>query len=160
MILGGMEVGLNSLNIRSETCGRSLIGLVVWILLKCWFVSYNLFYVFIFNVTNIWIKVFKNAPSKICGRQPLKNFKWYGLLSCIPQILLGPFLNTFNHMKLKSYICIQTEKSVARSLKFQWSLLTQFSLIFHFYTLWKRQRTFGFPMFSGGKEKKHWAKIG
>ena len=127
---------------------------------KCWFVSYNLFYVFIFNVTNIWIKVFKNGPSKICGRQPLKNFKWYGLLSCIPQILLGPFLNTFNHMKLRSYICIQTEKSVARSLKFQWSLLTQFSLIFHFYTLWKRQRTFGFPMFSGGKEKKHWAKIG
>ena len=23
--------------------------------------------------------VFKNGPSKICGRQPLKNLKWYGL---------------------------------------------------------------------------------
>ena len=24
---------------------------------------------------NIWVKVFKNGPSKICGRQPLKNLK-------------------------------------------------------------------------------------
>ena len=22
-----------------------------------------------------WVKVFKNGPSKICGRQPLKRFK-------------------------------------------------------------------------------------
>ena len=28
---------------------------------------------------HIWDKVFKNGPSKICGRQPLKNLK-YGLL--------------------------------------------------------------------------------
>ena len=28
----------------------------------------------------IYDKVLKNAPSKICGRQPLKNFKGYGLL--------------------------------------------------------------------------------
>ena len=27
-----------------------------------------------------WGKVFKNGPSKICGRQPLKNLKGYGLL--------------------------------------------------------------------------------
>ena len=27
----------------------------------------------------IWNKVFKNGPSKICGRQPLKNLKGYGL---------------------------------------------------------------------------------
>ena len=27
----------------------------------------------------IWVKVFKNEPSKICGKQPLKNVKWYGL---------------------------------------------------------------------------------
>ena len=25
---------------------------------------------------NIWAKVFKNGPSKICGRQPLKKFTW------------------------------------------------------------------------------------
>ena len=28
----------------------------------------------------IWDKVFKNGPSKICGGQPLKNLKGYGLL--------------------------------------------------------------------------------
>ena len=27
-----------------------------------------------------WDKVFKNGPSKICERQPLKNLKGYGLL--------------------------------------------------------------------------------
>ena len=27
-----------------------------------------------------WDKVFKNGPSKICGRQPLENLKWYDLL--------------------------------------------------------------------------------
>ena len=26
--------------------------------------------------SNKWNKVFKNGPSKICGRQPLKNLKW------------------------------------------------------------------------------------
>ena len=28
----------------------------------------------------IWVKVFQDGPSEICGRQPLKNLKWYGLL--------------------------------------------------------------------------------
>ena len=53
--------------------------------------------------TNLRDKVFKNGPSEICGRQPLKNLKWYGLLKqtiphfkffkgYLPQILLGPFL--------------------------------------------------------------------
>ena len=30
--------------------------------------------------SDIWDKVFKSGPSKICGRQPLKNLKGYGLL--------------------------------------------------------------------------------
>ena len=30
---------------------------------------------------NIWDKVIKSGPSKICGRQPLKNLKEYGLLN-------------------------------------------------------------------------------
>ena len=29
----------------------------------------------------IWDNVFKNEPSKICGRQPLKKLKWYGLFN-------------------------------------------------------------------------------
>ena len=30
--------------------------------------------------SSIWVEVFKNGPSKICGRQALKKLKWYGLL--------------------------------------------------------------------------------
>ena len=26
---------------------------------------------------NLWNAAFKNGPSKICGRQPLKNFTWF-----------------------------------------------------------------------------------
>ena len=29
------------------------------------------------NFMDIWVKVFKNGPSKICGRQPLKNLNPY-----------------------------------------------------------------------------------
>ena len=57
---------------------------------------------------NIWVKVFKNGSSKSYCRQPLKNLKWYGLpcynitwiyfKCCLPQILLGPFLNTLTHI--------------------------------------------------------------
>ena len=47
----------------------------------------------------ILVKIFKNRPRKVCGRQPLKNLKWYGLL-CLPQILVGPFLNILTNMCL------------------------------------------------------------
>ena len=51
-------------------------------------------------------KVFKNGPDKICGRQSLKNLKWYSLFkqttsddiatkcACLPQSFPGLFLNT------------------------------------------------------------------
>ena len=35
-----------------------------------------------------WDKVFNNRPTKICGRQPLKNFKGYGLLNHTSERLL------------------------------------------------------------------------
>ena len=54
-------------------------------------------------------KVFKNGPSVICGRQPLKNLKGCGLLqvdhnpsklvkAVFHKISVGPFLNTLSHM--------------------------------------------------------------
>ena len=54
----------------------------------------------------IWFKVFRNWPSKICGLEPLKiwsdmvwsrpyQFKFFK--RCLPQILLGPFLNILTH---------------------------------------------------------------
>ena len=37
------------------------------------------------SFTYIWVTVFKDGPRKLCGRQPLKNLKWYGLrLSRLP----------------------------------------------------------------------------
>ena len=57
---------------------------------------------------NKWVKAFKNGPSKICGRQPLKNLKWLVCLGksyhfklfkgCLPQILLDTFLNTLTQI--------------------------------------------------------------
>ena len=56
----------------------------------------------------VWGKVFKNAPSKTCGRQPLRNLKWYSppqqtksltiFKGRLPQILLGSFLNTLPNL--------------------------------------------------------------
>ena len=44
----------------------------------------------------MWDKVFKNRPSKVCRRQnKVKFFK-----GCLPQILLGPRLNTLSHIEL------------------------------------------------------------
>ena len=38
-------------------------------------------YISIHNFT--WVKGFKNGPTKICWRHPLKYLKWYGLLKQI-----------------------------------------------------------------------------
>ena len=61
----------------------------------------------------IWDKVFKNGPSKIRGRQPVLGrvypFKFFK--GCLPQILLGPLLNTFSH------ICYISQNSVSFSHK-------------------------------------------
>ena len=40
-----------------------------------------------------WVKVFKNRPSKICGRQPLENLEWFGL----PNLTTSNFLKTVFH---------------------------------------------------------------
>ena len=45
--------------------------------------------------THNWDKVFKNEPSKTCGRQPLKNLKGYGLLDHIPSNFLKAAFHKF-----------------------------------------------------------------
>ena len=47
-----------------------------------------------------WDNVLKDGPSKICGRQPLRNLKWKFKFfkGCLPQILLGPLLNILSQM--------------------------------------------------------------
>ena len=36
----------------------------------------------------IWDKVFKNRPSKMCGRQPLKNLTWFILEYFVPYVTM------------------------------------------------------------------------
>ena len=45
----------------------------------------------------IWDKVFKNEPSKICGRQPLKDLKQYGLLK--------QSLESFSRLSSTNFTC-------------------------------------------------------
>ena len=76
---------------------------------KGWFIFNKLFNLTMdmihLKACYIWVKVFRNGASKICGRQPLKTFKWsrpYHMKffkGCLPQILLGPFLNTLTHIE-------------------------------------------------------------
>ena len=47
------------------------------------------------SLSNIWCKIFKNGPSKSCGRQSLKNLKWYyglpaNLLNVLCKFNLSP----------------------------------------------------------------------
>ena len=49
------------------------------------------------NLKDTWAKVFKNGLSKVCGSRPY-HFKFFK--GCLPQILLGPFLNTLTYMNL------------------------------------------------------------
>ena len=55
---------------------------------------------------NIWDKVFKNGPSKIYGRQTSKNVKFEIIKGYLPQILLGPFLNTLSHIWGRRNTCL------------------------------------------------------
>ena len=45
---------------------------------------------------DIWDKLFNNGPSKICGRQPLKNLKGHGVLKADHS--LSNFLKTVFHI--------------------------------------------------------------
>ena len=66
-------------------------------------------------VSYIWDKVFKNGPSKIFGIQPLKDLNHTVCFNrpkffkaCIPQILLGVFLNKL--FQTHSFTCVLQKK--------------------------------------------------
>ena len=71
---------------------RSLHGMCFLSWFRWWLIILN------FLLVYIWVKAFKNGPSKVYGRQPLKKFEviWstkadhFKLFKgCLPQILLG-----------------------------------------------------------------------
>ena len=58
-------------------------------------------------------KTFKNAPSKICRRQPLKNFTWFILEHFVPNATFAslPFCPT-NSVKAK----VLTKNNLSRAI--------------------------------------------
>ena len=64
---------------------------VEWEILRILSFTFSFFlpsFFYLFDLIYIWGKVFKNGPSKICGRQPLKNLKWCHFKSSITTISL------------------------------------------------------------------------
>ena len=66
----------------------------------------------------IWDKVFKNGTSKICGRKPLKNLKWYFLLKQLWYQIGNPTLeirlgNQSNNSRLNWTIVLGYNKKVS-----------------------------------------------
>ena len=58
--------------INEINCNKSLSGVIPAKIIK---IVKGEVIVPLTKCINKWVKVFKNVPSKICGRQPLKNLK-------------------------------------------------------------------------------------
>ena len=58
----------------------------------------------------IWVKVFKNGPSKICGRQPLKKF--YLLHFWIPWLI--SYITSFRVSRQKDVLRMPTLKKLSK----------------------------------------------
>ena len=65
-------------NLPAANLFTSFLGILVIIINEVDIFQNTSFFITIFS-EHIWDKVFENGPSKICGRQPLKNLKGYGL---------------------------------------------------------------------------------
>ena len=78
------------------------------------------------NFFDLHEPVFKNGPSKICGRQPLKNLKGYGLLKQTisevvyvtignPAICLALYLTGVHFRDELQYVTVSKKSSVDQS---------------------------------------------
>ena len=66
-------------NLPAANLFTSFLGILVIIINEVDIFQNTSFFITIFS-EHIWDKVFENGPSKICGRQPLKNLKGYDVL--------------------------------------------------------------------------------
>ena len=89
------------------------------------------------SLWNCWDKEFQYIPSKICGRQPLKNLKQYGIFN--QTISLNNLLKVVSHKFYLVHLvifCLNLESSFylvfASSELFQHQLLNALMLQFHF----------------------------
>ena len=90
------------------------------------------------KMNNIWFKVFKNGRSKIRGKQPLKNLKWYGLpkeSSTNFAWSILEYLDPFGHSSVILWVNFDKCKNIAKNTTlmaktdytrehFQWKVLS------------------------------------
>ena len=53
----------------------------------------------------MWDKVFRNGPSKICGRHPLKNLKGYGMLKHNVILRISAEAIVFANLNVSKHFC-------------------------------------------------------
>ena len=83
----------------------------------------------------------------------------------VPPIVLGVIFGVFIIVLLVSLYCFCRRKKGRYQgkgflEKLLMSISTHFRSVFHYYTLWERQKTSGFLTFSGGIEMEHWTWYG
>ena len=86
------------------------------------------FFVKVTQLQYTWDKVFKNGPNKICGRQPLKILKWYGLLrqTISLQIFLRLSSTNFAWSILENFVSYMRQDQISFSRVFcdHWKVST------------------------------------
>ena len=98
-----------------------------------------------------------------CWRRPYHFQIFKGFL---PQILLGPFLNTLTKcrpIKTQKIIIVRRTVNIRRNHEIQCQRIITLTRLFPmhpFSTPWKHQKNLWFSDFSGGKEKVHWEPMG
>ena len=70
--------------------------------------------------------------------------------------------NTFGRRLLHSsqFLAVEPLSENSGNFRRNRNRLTHLSPLWHFYTSWKRQKTYGILTFSGGIEMWHWTKMG
>ena len=73
----------------------------------------------------IWDKVFKNGPSKTCGRQPMKKFTWSILEYFFPYEHYSNKIHTINFgdwLLICTEVCLNGEDNVILKLYKFWGV--------------------------------------
>ena len=114
---------------------------------------------------HISVKVFKNQPRCALSRPYIFEF----FKDCLPQILLGTFFEysvsydiawCFPHMNiLEDFKSIFLKILEYKGTQIRIHLTYSMPLV-SFYSPWKRQKTFGCLIFSGGIKRERWPEMG
>ena len=86
------------------------------------FFCHSMLWIIDASLLKIWVKVFKNGPIKICGRQPLKNFKSIFLKAAFHKFywFILEYLDSYVQF-IELIINAQIPKAMKDSELFNWS---------------------------------------